>query len=144
MAVYRRKSEPITAKKALGPERLQVWNFRSWAKFHEAIDRINRLKEELKREHGREFRAPLFRGLGDAWWALSTTLERSYALENWADVANLGRYYALAKSSSSAIETVGEAFWSELPEPPDFQKALNKHIEAAHAVSFLSSNQSVY
>ena len=49
----------------------------SWKDFPSAVEKIAGIREAMLPENRRHLKHPLFRGLGNADWALETTLERS-------------------------------------------------------------------
>jgi hypothetical protein len=96
----------------------------SWSQFAAEIAEIRRGREELQALHRRSFEIPLFRGLGCSAWALETTLERAYPFELSFEIRDLPTYYSYISRSKSSVETLTEADWGALPDPPDFEKSL--------------------
>jgi hypothetical protein len=67
----------------------------------------------------------LFRGVGNSDWGLETTLERAFPLELAQEIRDLPTYYDHISRSKSSIETLTDADWGDLPDPPDFESRLS-------------------
>lgn len=98
----------------------------SWAEFSERVFEIRRARERLQASEGRAFSAPLFRGLGDSDWGLETTLERAFPLELSEEIRDLPTYYNHIYRSKSSVETLTDADWGDLPDPPEVVEELEK------------------
>jgi hypothetical protein len=96
----------------------------SWSQFAGEIVKIRSRREEVQALNGRLFETPLFRGLGCSGWRLETTLERAYPLELSSEIRDLPTYYNYIFRSKSSVETLTDADWEALPDPPDFEKTL--------------------
>src|SRR5580698_9358801 len=99
---------------------MRTIKLRSWGQFSRHLVEVRRRRDELEMAEHRPFDAPLFRGVGSSKWGLETTLERSVPLELAEAICDLPTYYGYVTRSKSSIETLTDADWGALPNPPDF------------------------
>jgi hypothetical protein len=124
-------------------EAMNVIAVNSWEQFHSRVRELNDRRDELQRQHKREFTGPLFRGMADARWELATTLERAYPHELLEPISGLHLYYLMALRSRSAIETVTESFWDAVPGLPDFESKLDDFVTLGPQM-FFAGNVPIY
>jgi|SRR5665213_699925 len=116
----------------------------SWLEFESKLRDLNRLREELvSKNENRPFTVPLFRGVGNGQWGLTTTLERAYPMESSDQLIGLPGYYRRVYASKAAIETATDRQWDDMPEPPDFATSLDGMSSTAPQ-HFFGRNMAVY
>jgi hypothetical protein len=104
---------------------MKTVELKSWAQFSKQLGYIRRARERLQTAKKRAFDVPLFRGSGSSDWGLETTLERAFPLELTQEIRDLPTYYNHISRSKSSVETLTDADWGDLPDPPDFEKRLS-------------------
>ena len=117
-----------------------IWT--TWANLRGELGKLESWRQDRVQTIGLTFHEPLFRGLPNAAWVLSTTLERE-----GNEAAGMGflAYHHLTSRARPTLETLGNGRLLQSPDPFELREALIKCFnDHSYLDMFLSQQRGIY